>query len=164
MAPVQAPIVATYTNEPGSVRIDRIRFEVGDTDCRTAFLSDNEIKFLLDKNDPDETNEDGPLLRAASEAASAIAARLARRVNMAHGGVRKDLSKLFEQYGELARELGRKATICGCAPLALGITKAEKEEAEQDESLVEPEFQKGMHDNPRSGPVVLNRPGEVTPY
>lgn len=157
----QAPSVATYTNDPAGEPIDRVRLEVGDTDCANAFLTDAEVELYIDEEDPDGEGNTGRLLRAASHCAKVIAAKLARRINFSHGPVKKDLSSLFEHYNELAAELGRRATISGVAPEALGVTTAGKEAADEDSTRVQPEFKKGMHDNPRSGPTVLSEPGEV---
>lgn len=158
----QAPQAATYTNDPAGVPVDRVRLEIGDTDCANAFLSDAEVELYIDKEDPDASGVESVLLRAASHCASLIAARVARRMNFSHGGVKKDAGSLFEHFNDLAAELGRRASIAGAIPEVLGRTKAEKEAADQDESAVQPDFKKGMTDNPRSGPTVLSEPGEVT--
>lgn len=151
-----APTVATYTNDPANKPLDRVRLEIGDTDCRTAYLSDAEIRFFLE----DEADN---ALRAASRAADAIAAKLARRIDYSHGSVKKSASQLFEQFRKLAKELARKASTDTAAPVATGVTIAEKESADEDASRVQPAFKKGMHDNPRSGPVVTSDPNATTP-
>ncbi len=49
-------------------------------------------------------------------------------------------------------------------PEVLGVTIDEKEAADEDASRVQPDFKKGMHDNPRSGPVVTSDPNLRTTY
>lgn len=138
-----APATATYSNDPANVPLDRVRFEIGDTDCAKAYLTDAEIRMYL--------AEEPSVLRAASRAASAIAAKLARSVDFSHGPVRKSASQAFEHYNARARELSRRANLESVVPVATGVDVSEKEEANQDEGRVQPEFAKGMHDNPRSG-------------
>jgi hypothetical protein len=145
-----APTVATYTNDPGSRPLDRVRLETGDTECATAYLSDEEINLYLGE----ETN----VLRAAARAAGAIAAKCARRIDFGHGSVRKSLSQLREHYVELGAELDRRASLAGVAPEALGTKLAEKAAADQDTTAVQPEFKVGMHDNPRAGPASQSDP------
>lgn len=159
-----APSVASYTNDPANVPLDRVRLEVGDTDCANAYLTDAEIELFIDEEDPDADGTVGKLLRAASTCANVIAAKLARRVDFSHGPVRKNLSALFEHYRDLSDDLGRRASGEGVLPVVLGLTLAEKEAADLNESQVQPEFKKGMHDNPRSGPTNLSNPSEVTSY
>lgn len=145
-----APTVATYTNDPASVDLDRVRLEVGDTECATAYLSDAEIELYLE--------EEPNVLRAAARAAGAIAAKCARRIDFGQGSVRKSASQLREHYVELEAALDRRASLAGVAPEALGITVAEKEAADQSTTAVQPTFKKGMHDNPRAGPILQSDP------
>ncbi|MCP4868280.1 MAG: hypothetical protein GY898_06130 [Proteobacteria bacterium] len=153
----QGPEVATYTNEPENVPQDRVRLEVGDTDCAVAFLTDAEIKLCM----ADEPNS---VLRAAAKAAGLIAAKLARRINFSHGPVKKDASQAYDHYVDLQAQLDRKASIEGAVPEALGVTIAEKETADEDTSRVQPDFKKGMMDNPRSGDAILNDPNRPITY
>lgn len=150
MSPVQAPVVATYTNDPAGKNLDRVRLETGDTDCATAYLTDAEIQLYLD--------EEPSVLRAAARAAGAIAAKVARRVDFSHGSVKKNLSQLSTHYLDLMRSLDRRATVGSVVPVVLGVSVAEKEAADTDEAQVQPDFKKGMMDNPRSGSVDLSDP------
>ena len=145
-----APEVATYTNDPASKDLDRVRLETGDTDCRTAFLSDAEIDLYL--------TEEPNVLRAAARAAGAIAAKCARRIDFGHGSIRKSLSQLREHYVDLSADLDRRASLGSVAPQALGLTVAEKDAADAETDRVQPAFKRGMHDNPRAGSVTLGDP------
>lgn len=149
----QAPQVATYTNDPANKPLDRVRLEIGDTDCSVAQLTDNEIELYIDA--------EPSILRAASLCAGLIAAKLARRVDFAHGPVRKNMSQALEHYVALAEALERRAVIDGAVPEALGTTIAEKEAADEDSDRVQPDFKKGMHDNPRAGDVDLSDPNRT---
>lgn len=151
-----APQTATYTNDPGNVDLDRVRLEIGDTNCAEAYLSDEEINFYI--------GEEPAILRAAARCAGVVAAKLAKRVDFAHGPVRKTISQAWNHYVELEAALDRRASLAGVAPEALGVTRAEKEAADADDSRVQPVFKKGMQDNPRSGDVILSDPNRSTPY
>ena len=156
----QAPTAATYTNDPANVPIDRVRLEIGDTDCASAYLTDAEVELYIDLEDPLGSGLTGPLLRAASNCAGVIAAKVAKRINFQHGPVKKDVGSLFDHYNELARTLANRANVEGAIPDALGVTVAEKQAADADESRIQPGFKKGMMDNPRSGPFVPTDPSE----
>lgn len=151
----QGPEVATYTNAPATKPLDRVRLEIGDTKCSVAFLTDEEINLYIDM----EPN----VLRAAARCAGLIAAELARRVNFQHGPVRKDQSDAREHYVQLEAALDRRASLEGVMPEALGVTKAEKEAADAETDRVQPDFKKGMMDNPRSGDVDLSDPNQTIP-
>lgn len=159
-----APASATYTNDPTNVVIDRVRLEIGDTSCSSAQLTDDEIRFAMAQEDPDDEGTESRILRAAARCARAIAAKMASSMDYSHGGVRKSAGQLFDHYRDLADDLDRQATVESVTPVVLGTTKAEKEEADGDSDQVQPAFKRGMHDNPRSGSTVLNDPNEVVSY
>jgi hypothetical protein len=139
--------VATYSNDPTDQPIDLFRLRVGDTDCRDAKLTDAEIRYFL---------ADQPsALRAAADGARAIAAKMASKVDFRHGAIAKTLSQLVENYNALASRLDFEADTAGSAPEVLSGTIAEKETADADTGAVQPDFRKGLHDNPRSGSVPL---------
>lgn len=140
---------ATYTNDPANKPIDRIRLEIGDTDCSTAYLTDAEIRLSLASSTAPYTEDQ--LLTAAADSARRIAAKLARRIDFRHGPVSKSLSQAFDHYRALADELIAKAAIVGAVPIALGVEVSEKEAANADTSRVQPAFSRGMMDNPEAG-------------
>lgn len=142
---------ATYSNDPANVAIDLFRLRVGDTDCRDANLTDAEIRHFL-------AVEADSTLRAAAAGARAIAAKMATRIDWKHGAVSKTASQLRKHYRDLAADLDREATLAGVTPEILGITVAEKETADEDTGAVQPDFSKGMHDNPRAGPTIRSEP------
>lgn len=141
---------ATYSNDPANVSIDLFRLRVGDTDCNDANLTDAEIRYFL------AADADSSLLAAAS-GARAIAAKMARRIDSKMGAISKSASQLRAHFLELAEDLAREATIDGVAPEVLGRTVSEKETADEDTGAVQPDFAKGVHDNPRSGPTVRSK-------
>jgi hypothetical protein len=144
--------VATYSNDPENEPIDAFRLRVGDTDCRDAYLTDAEIKYLI--------GVEPSAIRAAARGAAAIAAKVAKYIDFRHGPVSKTASQLFEHFNALARDLHREATTDGTTFEVLGRTVAEKEAADGDSSAVQPDFKKGLMDNPRSGAMSETDPTE----
>jgi hypothetical protein len=131
---------ATYSGDPAASDRDRVRFEVGDTNCTAPILSDAEIDALL-------TQESGALL-AASEAARKIAAKYAIRVDCSIGSTRKAWSQQFRHYTELAKALRAKGARGSVLPYVGGLSEEEKRSDALDTDLVQPAFEVGMHDNP----------------
>ena len=134
---------STYTNDPANVPLDFVRLEVGDTDCATALVSDEELRHFIAA----ETN----LLRAAGRAARAMAAKLSRRHDFSHGSVSKSVSQAVAQLWALADDLYRRAAVDTALPIFTASKKADKEALELDESLVQPNLEIGQTDNPRAG-------------
>jgi hypothetical protein len=140
--------VASYSNDPTNQPIDLFRLRVGDTDCRDARLTDAEIRYFL---------ADQPsALRAAADGARAIAAKMASKVDFRHGAISKTASQLVTHFNDLADRLDHEADVAGVTPEVLGRTIAEKQAADADTGAVQPDFRKGVHDNPRSGPIPQN--------
>jgi hypothetical protein len=143
--------VATYSNDPTNVPIDGLRLRVGDTDCQDAFLTDEECRFFLDA-------EPNSVVSAAARAARAIAAKVAKKIDYKFGSVSKTASQLYEHFTDLADRLDRDVDLDGVGPIMLGTTVAEKVAADADTGAVQPDFKKGIMDNPRSGPAPQNEP------
>ncbi len=139
--------VATYSNDPTNEPIDLFRLRVGDTDCRDAKLTDAEIRYFL----ADQPSS----LRAAADGARAIAAKMASKVDFRHGAIAKTASQLVKHFNDLADRLDHEGNVAGSAPEVLSGTLAEKETADADTGAVQPDFRKGLHDNPRSGSASL---------
>ena len=136
---------STYTGDPSSSANDRVRFEVGDTDCTNAQLSDEEIKVLVD--------EGGSTLVAAAKAADTLAAKYAGRVDESIGGTSKSWSQRFEHYRALADRLRRRAgqaasPVAAVAPYAGGLSDDEKSEDRIDTDLIPPVFAKDILRDP----------------
>lgn len=141
---------ATYGGDPLSGPVDYVRFQVGDTDCATARLSDAEIRALLES--------EGSPTRAASRAAVAIASQFAAKFDIATGRVRKSLSQVFDHYLKLADRLMEEADASDAGFYAGGLSHAEKQADASDTDLVQPTFVGGAFGNPEAG----GRPGGVT--
>ena len=137
----------TYTNDPANRPIDRVRFEVGDTDTANAKLSDEEILMLIG-----DTNH---ILYAAAAAAEAIGGQDASGLESKSVD---DFKLSFPSdgtlgsYSALASSLRmRAARKAGGSLYAGGISKADKAAQEQDADRVQPQFTIGMDDNETVG-------------
>lgn len=148
----QGARTATYTNDPANVEIDFVRLEAGDTDCKSALVSDEEIRHFI-------AAENQNLLRASGRAVRAMAASLSRRHDFTHGAVSKSVSQAVTQLRELADDLFQRAAVETVVPIFTASAKVDKETFELNDALVQPEFEKGQTDNPRAGdqgPVGLD--------
>lgn len=132
---------ATYGGDPENSPLDHVRLLVGDTECRDAFLRDSEINFFV--------ANDGNAPRAAVSAAEAIAAKLARKINVRTGAVSKSLGDLMQHFLDLAKTLRAKADEVAGAPVFTALTKSDKLDDRLNEDLVQPQFRIAQDDNPR---------------
>ena len=147
-------MTATYTNDPANRPIDRVRFEVGDTNTTTAKLSDEEIAMLIGDNNH--------ILYAAAAAAEAIGGQSASGVSSKSVG---DFSISFPtgsdggglgSYSALAAALRNRAASKAASKLyAGGISKSDKTEMVEDADRVQPQFTIGMNDNPTAASGVV---------
>ena len=129
----------TYTASPGTVPLDRVRFEIGDTNSASPLLVDAEIQFLLDRNN-------GFALAAAAEACYAIAAKLATQVDVSVGKLSVRASQRAEWYTARAKQL---ATLAGGHKVRIyvgGRSWSERIAPHQDPDRIEPAFETGKGD------------------
>jgi len=126
----------TYDGSNLDVILNRIRFELGDTDSNRPLLQDEEIAFIV-------------ATYSALHIRVAIAARLivakfsgeADRVRIENFEEVK--SNFVERYTELARLHEAKGFA---PPYSSAQVKSDKEVDETNTSLVQPAFKRGMHD------------------
>lgn len=144
---------ATYGNDPAGSPLDKVRFLVGDTVCASAFLTDQEINYLL--------AEEGSADFAAPCAANAIAAKVARKVTQNAAGVGQNLSDLFTHFNTLAKKLLAKANASNLTVYAGGLSVAEKQLDRQDEDLIQPYFERGQMGNPDATVKPIPRSGDL---
>lgn len=141
---------STYSGDPSQSDSDRVRFEIGDTDCENAQLTDEEILVLV--------GEGGTALLAASMAADALAAKYASQIDEGIGGTSKKWSQRFKHYRDLADRLRRRAgggptPIVSVAPYAGGLSDDEKAADRIDTDLVQPTFAKDILRDPANADI-----------
>jgi hypothetical protein len=132
----------SYSGNPSQSDLDHVRFLIGDTadgkcDRTKAFLSNEEINFLLD--------EENDIYGAAYRAVLAIIARLSREYDQAVGQVKYSLSQRVKHYRQLADQLKEKFESRVSAPYCGGISESDKETNETDQDTVKPKFNVDLH-------------------
>lgn len=96
----------SYSGNPATSGKDEVRFLIGDTDDASQQLSDEEIQYLLTLH---AAQSGYPNYRAASAAATTIAAKHASAMRKTVGSLSLDYGQRYNQYLELAKELDEKA-------------------------------------------------------
>lgn len=135
----------TYSGNPSASDLDAVRFMIGDTDTNDQLLQDAEITYMV--------NLHGMGNSAASECCRAIAAKFARLMSRAIGGLSADFSAKYRQYLELADSLIANDTLIPASPFASGWSKSAKEIVELDTDRETTFARKGDMDNPRADAV-----------
>jgi hypothetical protein len=111
---------------------DQVRLKIGDVYPDQEFLSDQEIRFMLDANSQH-------VLRASSAACRAIAARFARNTDYRFSTLWQDQSQAYKHFmdlaGKLEQETDSSSTI---VPVFTGSGKSSNI------------FAVGMMDNPEA--------------
>lgn len=130
----------TYSGDPSQSPKDAVRFIIGDTIESDPILQDEEINYILSQN----ANIDD----AAYNACVGIVAKFSRLINQSVGEVKLEYSQRVKHYQQLADKLEQSANIVAI-PYAGGISTADKQEMQSDNSIVQPAFRKGMMDNNR---------------
>lgn len=107
-----------YSGNPGASQDDEVRFLVGDTDTAVPRLSDDEVTYLL-------ATYTTPI-RAAYQAALALAAKYGAKANKTVGPTSIQYQGIAQEYRELAASLAARGGAQGSipvpsAPLAGGI-------------------------------------------
>ena len=132
-----------YT-DPGTSEKDHVRLLVGDTDEKSALLSDEEIEFFI--------AEAGNVYWAASSACEAMAASVAREVSNSLEGASAQLSDQYQNLKEQARMLRIDAQRKGGTSVKRtgGVLASGTER--------EPTFSLGMNDNEGADGASLTSP------
>lgn len=141
----------TYTRDPENVPRDAVRFLVGDTDGNDPLLDDREIAWTL-------LQSGGNQKIAAALCAEAISGFFSRETDIRVGDISVAASKLAEQWRKKAEQLrdeaGHDITV-----FFGGVFKADTQNRSNNSALIQPEFRKGITDNPFS--AQLNRAVDV---
>lgn len=129
----------SYSGNPSSSNLDKVRFLIGDTDTTDQQLSDEEITSML------ADNSDNPYA-AAIACAEGLVSKFSRKVQKSVGDLSISYGETANNYRTLLGDLRRKASIQLCTPYAGGISISDKETDEEDSDLVKPAFTRDMHD------------------
>lgn len=130
----------SYSGNPASSTLDKVRFLIGDTDSTDQQLSNEEINAAL------ADTADSPYA-AAVICIEALVSRYSRLVTKSIGDLSISYGDKAKNYRGLLGDLRRRATLQLCTPYAGGISVADKEIDEADSDVVQPFFKRGMHDD-----------------
>lgn len=122
----------TYSGDPASSPTDNVRFMLGDTDIKTAYLSDSEIAYLLSENQDNA-------LQAAFGGCDSIIAKLARNRDESVGSVSIAFSQQLAGFEKLSLILRRRFAKTG-VPFAGGISRSQKQIERLNPDRVQPSF------------------------
>lgn len=103
--------IASYTSDPASIPLDRLRFELGDTDVDNPLLVDAEYQFIIDTY-PNNTSRQ--LAAAFRAGATAIAIKATKRTL---GPQSEDNSARLNYYATMADKYEHTALFTTTPPL-----------------------------------------------
>ena len=128
----------TWTGDPAASAVEKIRFEINDRDSTHPKFNDAEIEYIYD--------EEHSILNASARLCEQLQVRYCDAASRTMGPLRVDLANLANLYAEKAKAL-RKRAMAYAEPYVGGISEAKKTIFEEDSDLIQPAFEKGMHDN-----------------
>jgi hypothetical protein len=134
----------SYSGDPASSTRDTIRFMIGDTDTSDQLLNNAEIDYYITLH--------GTNSRIASESARAVAAKFARNMSRAVGGLQADFAAKYRQYMELADNLLKKEESEPTSPFLSGWNRVDKDDRFDNPDREPINGRKGVMDNPRAYP------------
>jgi len=132
----------SYSEDPTSSNLDAVRFLIQDVNSTRQLFQDAELTYLI--------SQEHNVYMAAAAACDIQAARQSSVKSKSVG----DLSLSYfgpdewKRRGVLLRARGSAHQVLSAG----GITVADRESMEKDDSLLQPYFELGMHDN-RSVPT-----------
>lgn len=131
-------MVFTWTGDPGASTIEKIRWEIGDTDSTKPKFTDAEIQYAYD--------EEFTVNRAAARLCEQLATKYSDQVDRSLGPLRVSLSQKADFYYKRAKALRARSSEYA-TPYAGGISKAKDDLFKADTDLNQSYFDKGMMDN-----------------
>lgn len=131
----------TYTASPSTSNRDAVRILVGDIDTNNQLVSDEIIDWMLSTN---STNE-----MAAADVAEHLAAKFSVQVNTSNMSLSISAGQRAAAYYALAKNLRYQRNdkaLQNATILAGGISKDERNDLDEDTTVIQPGFKIGMHD------------------
>jgi len=130
-----------YGGNPQPGTKDEVHLLVGDTNTSNQFLSDAECQYYIDNY--------GPGLIAAMYAALGLQAKFASKASVSVGDVSEQAGDLATHFADLAARLEQRMAA-GVQPTFGGVDVAAMEQAREDNSQVQPAFDRDQFNNPRA--------------
>lgn len=128
----------TWSGDPSASDVEAIRWEINDIDSEHPKFQDDEIEYAL--------AQEHSVFNAAARLCEQLQVRYIGAASRTMGPLRVDMSTLASLYATKARKL-RKRAIAFATPYVGGLSDAKKDIFEDDTDLIQPAFEKGMHDN-----------------
>ena len=126
----------TYNEADLGNDLNRLRFEIGDTNEDRQLLQDEEITKII--------SDQSTLFLQAATGCRNICAKYAGENDHKIGSDSEKLSQIYDHYLQLAEMFEKKSSG---TPWAGGVYTADKTTITDDSSLVTPSFKRGIHDN-----------------
>ena len=128
----------TWTGDPAASVIEQIRWEINDIDSTNAKFQDAEIQYAYD--------QENTIFNASARLCETLQARYSDASSRTMGPLKVDMSELAKMYAYKAKALRKRAVTYG-QPYVGGQSVTKEEIFEDDTSLKQPVFSKGMMDN-----------------
>ena len=129
----------TYDETDLSTDLAKVRLDIGDTNTNDQLLSDEEINSFLSRYD---------LAGATLRSAQAAYAKIWRDVDRSNLGISASRSQKAQQLRDLIDDLKKRTGRRG-RPFVGGVSHASKEALQEDDDVVQPEFQRDQFDKTR---------------
>ena len=143
----------SYSGNPGDSDLDTVRFLLQDVEEQEAFLTDEEIQYLID-NYLDRWKSPTAV---AAYAAEVLSNRFAREMSVSGDGVSIDTAALQQRFADVAASLRELYKAEGATETFLEDFSGVLAHG-YDDSLAPLNFGLGMHDNIEAGEQFEGRP------
>jgi len=143
----------TYSSDPATSDLDAVRFLLQDVEEQEAFLTNEEIQYLLDTY-LDRWNS---TTAVAAMAAEVLSNRFAREISVSGDGVSIDTAALQQRFADVASSLRELYKAEGATETFLEDFSGVLAHG-FDDSLAPLNFGLGMHDNIEVGDQADGRP------
>lgn len=127
----------TYVGDLATT-LDKVRFEFGDTDSANAKFTDEEINYVI--------SVEYSILNSVARLCEIYSTKCADASSRTMGPLRVELSARSKAYMERARDIRSRITK-SAQPYFGGVYAADSEAMEDNTSLNQPIFDKGLMDN-----------------
>jgi hypothetical protein len=128
----------TWTGDPSASTIEKIRWEIRDTDSTNAKFQDAEITYAYD--------QEGSIMGAAARLCEQLQVRYADAASRTMGPLKVDMSNMSQLFAQKAKDLRRRRML-NARPYAGGYSETKEDTFEDDSNLIQPIFEKGIMDN-----------------
>jgi len=127
----------SYDSSDLATELNRIRFELGDTDENDYFLADEEIIYVQSIHDSFNSR-----MLHCIRVVKTILGRIPKNKISSYS---EDYTNVIKFFDNLEKKYQKQGT--GSYPWSSSLTQDDKDTYQDDTDLVQPKFKKGIHDN-----------------